>query len=355
MTNRYWHIAATVVSGLALGACAPNNSTPAGNSGGAGGHGVSASGGAGTGGAGTGGAGTGGAVTIGSGGASASGGAPATGGAGNAATGGNASGGSSTGGGAGGSGQGGGMGGTVGRDGGADSGSGGGSVGGAGGGTDMSSVASALNSSAGFKLVAPCGPLNMSTLRSCDHNPRSNCGSGLVTFLRTDKTIGGTKGTFYNVRLRFRGIIEANQYTGGTSNHKGFYTGGTVSNANGMDGGPQYNQYVLDVSSPKATFHLNHIDQDQREMYRMGKAGSSGLHHFGFIIDYIETIRVEGGATVSLYMLDNDCLFGRNCKPPADDNGRCELQTVAGIPADVQQPLDGNFIWIDVDGVTLAP
>jgi len=204
-------------------------------------------------------------------------------------------------------------------------------------------------------MVAPCGAINTSTMRSCDHNPRSTCGNGLVTFLRTDKTIGGAKGTFYNVKLHFRGIIEANQYAGGTSDHDGFYTGGMVSNANGMDGGAQYNQYLFEVSSPKTTYHLNNIDQDQRTMYKMGLATSSGVHHFGFIIDYHKTIKVEGGATVSLYTLDNDCLFGRNCKPPSDDFGHCELQTLPDIPADIKQPFDGNFIWIDVEGVTLAP
>jgi hypothetical protein len=71
-------------------------------------------------------------------------------------------------------------------------------------------------------------------------------------------------------------------------------------------------------------------------------------------MDYSETIRIEGGAMVSLYMLDNDRLFGRNCKPPADDFGRCELQTLPDLPG-VKQPFDGNFIWIDVESVALAP
>ena len=176
----------------------------------------------------------------------------------------------------------------------------------------------------------------------------------MVTFFRTDKTLGGSKGTFYDVKLHFRGIVEANQYSGGTSDHDGFYTGGKTSNANGMDGGEQYNQYVLEVSSPKTTYHLNNIDQNQRDMYRMGLAGSSGVHHFGFTIDYHKTIRMEGGSTVSLYMLDNDCLFGRNCKPPADDVGHCDFQTLPDLPG-IPQPFDGNFIWIDVESVAPAP
>jgi hypothetical protein len=220
------------------------------------------------------------------------------------------------------------------------------------------SIAAELNSSAGFKVVAPCGALNTGTYRSCDHNPcTGTCGSALTTFMRTDKTLGGTKGTFYNVTLHFRGIIEANQYGGGTSDHDGFYTGGQPSNASGMDGGLQYNQYLLELSSPKTIYHLNNIDQDQRDMWRMGKAGSSGVHHFGFIIDYRKTLRMEGGSTVSLYMLDNDRLFGRNCKPPADDNGHCDIQTYPGgvMFTGITQPYDGNFIWVDVENVTPAP
>jgi hypothetical protein len=237
--------------------------------------------------------------------------------------------------------------------GGATAGAGGNAAGGGGGNSDLLPVAAALNSSAGFKMEAPCGTLDP-RLRSCEHNPCTNCGSGTVTFLRTDKTIGGSKGTFYDVRLHFRGILEMNQYAGGTSDHNGFYTGGQVSNANGLDGGSQYNQYVLEVSSPRTVYHLNNMDQDQRDKYRMGLAGSSGVHHFGFLMDYRETIRVEGGATVSLYMLDNDRLFGRNCKPPSDDFGRCELQTLPDLPA-IKQPFDGNFIWIDVESVAVSP
>jgi len=305
-----------------------------------------------TGGKATGGAATGGTAT---GGMSSTGGT-ATGGA-VTATGGAATGGERAGlGGVGGPPSGGAAGGTStggGGAGGARAGGSSGAAGQGGSGVDAAGVASSLSSSAGFKLVAPCGTI-ASTQRSCDHNPRSNCGSGLVTFLRVDKTLGGTKGKFYEVKLHFRGILEMNQYAGGTSDHNGFYTGGQVSNASGMDGGAQYNQYVLETASPKAIYHLNHLDQDQRDKYRVGNPGGSGVHHFGFLMDYHETIRIEGGSTVSLYMLDNDCLFGRNCKPPSDDFGHCDLQTMPDIPAAVQQPLDGNFIWIDVDSVTEA-
>jgi hypothetical protein len=227
------------------------------------------------------------------------------------------------------------------------------SAGGSAGAPDYSSVADELNSSSGFKLEAPCGAIN-SSQRSCDHEPREGCGSGLSTFLRTDKTLGGDPGTFYDVTLRFRGIVEANQYEGGTSDHNGFYTGGQVSNANGLDGGEQYNQYLLEVASPQAIYHLNNVDQDQRDTYRQGLANSSGVHHFGFILDYRATIRVEGGTTVSLYALDNDCLFGRNCEPPSDDFGHCDFQTFPDLP-DIQQPFDGNFIWIDVEDVSVVP
>jgi hypothetical protein len=56
----------------------------------------------------------------------------------------------------------------------------------------------------------------------------------------------------------------------------------------------------------------------QQDKYKNPTNGSV-VHHFGFVVDYRETIKIEGGATVTLKGQDNDCLMGRNCKPPAND------------------------------------
>jgi len=192
-------------------------------------------------------------------------------------------------------------------------------------------------------------------MRSCNYLPPgdANCGAGAIrTYAESKVTMGGVAGTFYDVKLRFRGIIEANQYAGGTSpDSDGFYIGGDVSNQNGLDGGPQYSQYALEVSSPKTVYHLNHLDQGaQRDKFM-------GVHHFGFIIDYEKTIKVEGGASLSLLGKDNDCFMGRNCAPPSDDFGKCPIQSLPNLPEVPQGAagLDGNFIWLDVVSVVPAP
>jgi hypothetical protein len=169
------------------------------------------------------------------------------------------------------------------------------------------------------------------------------------------KTMGGAAGSIYEVKLRIRGIVEANVYTGGTSHMNGFYIGGQVG---GNEGGAQYSQYSLEVSAPAAIYHLNQLDPGaQQEMYK-NPANGGLVHHFGFEIDYRETIKIEGGATVTLRGQDNDCYMGRNCKPPANDFGHCELQKLDGLTED-QVPqgasgFDGNFIWIDVEQAVLS-
>jgi hypothetical protein len=168
------------------------------------------------------------------------------------------------------------------------------------------------------------------------------------------KTMGGTPGSIYDVTLRIRGIVEANVYTGGTSDMNGFYVGGKVG---GNEGGAQYSQYSLEVSAPASVNHLNQLDPGaQQDMYKNPTNGGL-VHHFGFKIDYRETIKIEGGATVTLKGQDNDCYMGRNCKPPANDFGHCELQKLDGLTEE-QVPqgagFDGNFIWIDVEQAVLS-
>jgi len=209
----------------------------------------------------------------------------------------------------------------------------------------------------GLTLQVKCGaPANQE--RSCSYLPPgdANCGSNKVrTYAMASKTMGGAAGSIYEVKLRIRGIVEANVYTGGTSHMNGFYIGGQVG---GNEGGAQYSQYSLEVSAPAAVYHLNQLDPGaQQEMYKNPTNGGL-VHHFGFEIDYRETIKIEGGATVTLRGQDNDCYMGRNCKPPANDFGHCELQKLDGLTED-QVPqgasgFDGNFIWIDVEQAVLS-
>lgn len=202
----------------------------------------------------------------------------------------------------------------------------------------------------GLTIQVRCGAA-ANQMRSCNYvaPADANCNSNqLRAYATATAKMGGAPGTFYDVTLHVRGIVEANVYTGGTSDMNGFYVGGNV----GGQGGPQYSQYSLEVSSPATVYHLNQLDPGaQQDKYK--NADGSVVHHFGFVIDYHETIKVEGGATVSLFGRDNDCLMGRNCEPPANDFGKCTLQKIAGL-TEQQVPqgasgFDGNFVWIDVE------
>jgi len=87
--------------------------------------------------------------------------------------------------------------------------------------------------------------------------------------------MGGVPGTIYDVTLRIRGIVEANVYTGGTSSMNGFYIGGAVG---GNEGGSQYSQYSLQVSSPATTYHLNQLDPGaQQDKYKNPTNGGANL------------------------------------------------------------------------------
>lgn len=209
----------------------------------------------------------------------------------------------------------------------------------------------------GLTLQVKCGAV-ANQERSCNYLPPgdANCGSNRVrAYAMASKKMGGTPGAIYDVTLRVRGIVEANVYTGGSSDMNGFYTGGMVG---GNEGGAQYSQYSLQVSSPATTYRLNQLDPGAQQDKYKNPTNGGVVHHFGFMIDYRETIKIEGGATVSLKGEDNDCLMGRNCKPPANDFGHCELQKMDGLTED-QVPqgasgFDGNFIWIDVEKATIS-
>lgn len=95
--------------------------------------------------------------------------------------------------------------------------------------------------------------------------------------LPVSTVMGGTTGTSYSVTMRFRGVVELKTYLGGTT------TGNwNVGGSPAVDG---FNVYELTVSDPPGTYYLN--------------AGVSNIFNC-FMIDYEQTITVNGGATVEL-------------------------------------------------------
>jgi|GEM_PF-705493 len=129
--------------------------------------------------------------------------------------------------------------------------------------------------------------------------------------IHTDKTVqfGGTPGAIYNVTLRFRGVLEAKEYAGGSvqgdpvANSPGcdlpapghdslqFYTGGVGAPDSHWSA---YNVVGFTVSAPMQSYYLNGV---------MSCTPDDTV----FPIDYMATIQIAGGATVHLTQTDPNC------------------------------------------------
>lgn len=135
------------------------------------------------------------------------------------------------------------------------------------------------------------------------------------------KKLGGVPGTNYTVTLRFRGVVELKEYTGGTTVGN-WVQGGTPSS------GPQ-NLYKLQIASPPQTYFLN--------------AGTNGISHC-FPLDYTQALTITGGAAVTLTAqgIDGAELMNKDASGnPIVVNG------VAPAPS----AYNGQFIEMDVVSV----
>ncbi|HET6248424.1 MAG TPA: hypothetical protein VFE47_12050 [Tepidisphaeraceae bacterium] len=144
----------------------------------------------------------------------------------------------------------------------------------------------------------------------------------LTDNFKAEKTFGGVKGKHYLVTLRFRGVVEPMMYKNGKQDGDLFYIGGEPNNAT-------YNIYKISVSSPESHYFLN----------RQDKVG-----HRIFTIDYTKTIAVDGQSTITF--------FGDG------QNGRLitnfDKLVVPGVSPKIKQPYNGQFVQVDVVGVTEA-
>jgi len=154
----------------------------------------------------------------------------------------------------------------------------------------------------------------------------AGCTSALVTGdpFKTDnfkvtKNFGGEKGKKYDVTLRFRGVVEPMMYKAGKMDGDYFYIGGEPNNKT-------YNIYKIEISSPKSHYFLNRQD-------RVG--------HKIFTIDYTKTIRIDGGAVLTL---SGD---GQNGKLISN----FKKLTVKEI---AEEPFNGQFVQVDVVKVVEA-
>jgi hypothetical protein len=132
---------------------------------------------------------------------------------------------------------------------------------------------------------------------------------------------GGKPGALYDVTLHVRGVVEPKNFTGGEVQFGHFQSGGTpVRN--------DYNFYNIAVSDPAATYTVNrHADK---------------VGHYTFPIDYVVTIPIRGGATVTLGAYDsNDVAIANH-----------EHFVVEGVPP-APLAFDGQFFQVDVESVRL--
>jgi hypothetical protein len=172
---------------------------------------------------------------------------------------------------------------------------------------DAGGVAAALD---GLAWQMPC-VMNKTDGYSCTVNP--------IADITT--TLGGDSSVTYDVTLHFRGVAETEMYSGGKCN-AGMWTADATSVGDG------YNIYELRIGSPAHSYYLNN--------------GVSPLQ-YSFAVDYMQTIAIQGGSSVTLHV------------DPADG---AELQNIDMSHApimvsgtSVAQPYNGQFIEMSVVSV----
>lgn len=133
--------------------------------------------------------------------------------------------------------------------------------------------------------------------------------------------VTGTAGTHYAVTLRFRGVVETKAYAGGTVDN--------YFNTGGADNGDTFNVYSLAVSSPAQTYFVNQ--------------GASGIYHC-FAMDYMETIPMDAGATITMSAKAIDAHEIENLD---GSNMPIVIPDIAPAPA----AYAGQFVQMDVVGV----
>jgi hypothetical protein len=163
----------------------------------------------------------------------------------------------------------------------------------------------------GLQWDLPCGA--PATSFSCFLSPAPPLTSTLV----------GTPGATYDVVLRFRGVVEQRGYVGG-SNDGAFWQIG------GAPGPDQYNTIQFAISDPPQTYYVNR---------------GASLLQYCFLIDYMKTVRVAAGATLTLSFQDTDRQEIDNIDAAGNPI------SVPGLPG---QPYNGQFVQIDVVSATRA-
>lgn len=135
-------------------------------------------------------------------------------------------------------------------------------------------------------------------------------------------TFGGRPGTVQDVTLRVRGLLEPTRMEGGSVPDPAapwFVIGGESPS-------PDYSQWRIDVSAPKATYTLNSYPRTSHTIYKE---------------DFQVTIPVAAGATVRVRTIDaNDREIDNGAKGKPD-----RQQVLEGV---TDTPQAGQMLRLDV-------
>jgi hypothetical protein len=163
----------------------------------------------------------------------------------------------------------------------------------------------------GANWLLPCIVNGTPNARAC------SCANGVAQ----QRTIAGMPGEHWHVTVHIRGVMEQMTYTGGTPDGTtGWYVGGTYGGGN--------NYYGITVSSPAATYFINH-----------GPAAQSN----SWIFDYQETFDVDAGATLTFNSSGQDGIQWEG----VDVND--QPLSISSV-TDPVQPYNGQWARIDVVG-----
>jgi len=180
---------------------------------------------------------------------------------------------------------------------------------------DSTSPASSLS---GLRIEVPCANPKFNNDTEChwDQSLLQTADPQWKLKREIVRTFSGKPGTTYQVTLRVRGVVEPKNFTGGEVQQNHLQIGGIAA----VD---HYNFYSLHVSNPDTTYTFNRSEE---------KVG-----HYTFPIDYVVTIPVRGGATVTMGAYDlNDVAIANH-----------QQHVIPGI-APAPAAFDGQFFQLDV-------
>lgn len=228
----------------------------------------------------------------------------------------------------------------------------------------------------GHLFVVPCGDTPATDdcqgagWTSTFQDPGTNhacVGSPLRLDARIDFPIGGEPGALYDVTMHFYGIMEPRQYANVTRDaapsRPTSEPGELTPFATLQPGATSY----LSGDNNYNTYELRVLNQDAQEVAAYFLNADTTTGHYTFGIDYEKTIRLIGGGTLRLQIVDANCRQIKNCGSggiPCAAKAR-EIDISAADPQPpanaLQQPAlgrdrehSGQWFLLDVLGFTPA-